>query len=241
MFTRKFTPRLSISILGIIALWLGSTVFHHALMSIRESYAEILPKSTIQFVNAEEVSIPSGVVDNLKDIASEYNVELSAPQGGELAYAFSDEKDTPNCTVVLGIQDEGKDTVTIEYCGDVLPEELQELLNQAVLLGDFYAGTSYTGAVLSYVTMETAGCNAGTYGQPTLPSGWDNKISSFQVYASAGCTWGQLFENTSYGPGNSYVGYPSATSLGGMDNATSSLRIGKGSPYVPFHLQFPIE
>lgn len=228
--TRKYIPYMpkrGVTIIGLVLLWIAASFAHHAIMSVRESYAEALPPNTIQFVNAQDSPrepVSAGLVDNLNDFSSQYGLSVDTSDLNEITHALSGEKDTPTCTVFLGIEEEGKETTTIEYCGEILPAELQVLLNQSILLGEFFAGTNYSGAVLSYVTLEATGCYAGTYGQPSLPSGWDNKISSFRVYSNAGCNWGTIYKNTGYS-GDSITAYE-AGSLGFMDNQASSVRIG---------------
>ena len=85
-----------------------------------------------------------------------------------------------------------------------------------------YADTGYGGA--SYVLSEsttTAGCSTGwAFGFTSMPSGWNDRVSSFRSYA--GCSTA-IFENTNYG-GLQYGYYTSASSVGGMNDRASSWR-----------------
>jgi hypothetical protein len=84
-----------------------------------------------------------------------------------------------------------------------------------------YSGSSYGGS--DYIWSGTNGnCSTRTtdtdYILVSMPAGWDNVVSSYRAYANC---WVRHWENTSW-TGSSYGYYGSRSSLGAMDNETSS-------------------
>lgn len=79
-----------------------------------------------------------------------------------------------------------------------------------------FGGSSYTWVANDY------GCSSSIqYGVTTMPSGWDNRVSSARGYSN--CNYYYHYQNTSYG-GASIVCHTECSSMGSMDNDTSSER-----------------
>jgi len=80
--------------------------------------------------------------------------------------------------------------------------------------GTNFAGSSYTWAVSG------SGCSSSTqYSVSSMPSGWDNRVSSARGYS--GCNYFYHFQDTNYG-GSSVVCNTECATMGSLDNATSS-------------------
>lgn len=88
------------------------------------------------------------------------------------------------------------------------------------ILGIVYADVGYRGSTHQFLG-NSGDCNLGTtYGFDSMPSGWDNRVSSFEGFGHCRVT---LFENENR-QGNRY-GPDSGASLGGlyMNDRTSSM------------------
>lgn len=83
----------------------------------------------------------------------------------------------------------------------------------SVLLGIEYTGSGYSGS-------SGSGCGSSTtYGFPSMPSGWNNVISSARSYS--GC-WSTHYDGTSY-TGTRRTCPGACSSMGTMNNRTSSI------------------
>jgi hypothetical protein len=77
-----------------------------------------------------------------------------------------------------------------------------------------FGGSSYTWVVSG------SGCSSSTqYSVSSMPSGWDNRVSSAKGYSN--CNYFYHYQNTSYG-GSSVACNTECSSMGSLDNATSS-------------------
>lgn len=90
----------------------------------------------------------------------------------------------------------------------------------SVVLGYEYKNTGYSGGSLVLYGSSGSGCGSSrTYGFSSMPSGWNNVISSARSFA--GC-WSTHYDLTSYG-GTRVTCQGSCSSLGTMNNRTSSI------------------
>ena len=79
-----------------------------------------------------------------------------------------------------------------------------------------FGGNSYTYVANDY------GCSSSIqYGITTMPSGWDNRVSSARGYSN--CNYYYHYQNTNYG-GTSIACHTSCSSMGTLDKDTSSER-----------------
>jgi hypothetical protein len=89
-----------------------------------------------------------------------------------------------------------------------------------IVLGYEYKSTGYSGGSLVLYGTSGSGCGSSTtYGFPTMPSGWNNVISSARAFN--GC-WSTHYDGTSYS-GTRRTCTPSCSTLGTMNNRTSSI------------------
>ena len=80
----------------------------------------------------------------------------------------------------------------------------------------YFGGSSYTWAANDY------GCSSSIqYGVTTMPSGWDNRVSSARGFSN--CNYYYHYQNTAYG-GTSIACHTECASMGTLDNDTSSER-----------------
>ncbi len=89
------------------------------------------------------------------------------------------------------------------------------------VLAVFYMDASYGGSSLTAYTSHSTLCASYSYTANSMPSGWNDDISS---YLSYGTCKTQVFENINLG-GSSYGPVADAPSLGVMNDATSSYYI----------------
>lgn len=91
-------------------------------------------------------------------------------------------------------------------------------LASTTVIGIDYSSPNYQGSSLVWVVNNTVGCNTGySYVSPTMPSGWNDVVSSARTYG--GCINNPHYEHTYYG--GAVLNCTCAT-MGVMDNATSS-------------------
>lgn len=89
-----------------------------------------------------------------------------------------------------------------------------------VLLGIEYANTGYSGASLVLYGSSGSGCGSSrTYGFPTMPTGWNNRVSSARSYA--GCA-SSHYTLTSY-RGSVRTCQGGCSTLGTLNNNVSSI------------------
>jgi hypothetical protein len=90
----------------------------------------------------------------------------------------------------------------------------------SVVLGYEYKGSSYSGGSIVLYGTSGSGCGSGsTYGFSSMPTGWNNVISSAKVFASC---WSIHYDYTGYS-GDRRTCTGSCSSLGTMNNRTSSI------------------
>lgn len=78
-------------------------------------------------------------------------------------------------------------------------------------------GANYSGSTLTWTAPNSFGCNGGTYQAATMPSGWNDRVSSSHSYA--GCAHNDHFHDISFS--GSLIVCTCAT-MGTMSNQTSS-------------------
>jgi hypothetical protein len=84
-----------------------------------------------------------------------------------------------------------------------------------VIIGIDYTGTSFTGSSLTWY--QSAGC--GTYSASSMPTGWNDVVSSVANYNGCGST---LYQNTNFGGSTYSVGVNATKSTLGTFNDTAS-------------------
>jgi len=96
----------------------------------------------------------------------------------------------------------------------------------STVIGIDYMNANYGGLSLTWTANGTVGCEGGfpTYAASSMPSGWNDDISSYRDYAS--CSNNPHYENNNYkgavancGPNCSYIG-------AAMNDRTSSEKWG---------------
>jgi hypothetical protein len=89
------------------------------------------------------------------------------------------------------------------------------------LLGIEYTGVQYGGRSLALYGSGSTGCTTGySYGFSSMPSGWNNVISSARAYSGCRSTH---YSGTSFS-GSTITCSSSCPSMAGMNNRTSSIR-----------------
>jgi hypothetical protein len=107
--------------------------------------------------------------------------------------------------------------VTVQ-CFETAAKASASMTLASVLVGIEYSSSGYGGSSLSLYGSSGSGCYGGvTYGFSSLPSGWNNVISSAQGFN--GCT-GRHYDATGYG--GTFINC-TCSSMGAMDNRTSSI------------------
>ncbi|HLB47906.1 MAG TPA: hypothetical protein VJL59_12935 [Anaerolineales bacterium] len=110
---------------------------------------------------------------------------------------------------------------TVRLAPAVRPADVtQDMLAPAstTVISIDYANSNFQGSTLVWVANNSVGCNTGySYSAPTMPSGWNDVVSSAQTYG--GCNNNPHYEHTNYGGA---VLTCTCSTMGVMDNATSS-------------------
>lgn len=78
-------------------------------------------------------------------------------------------------------------------------------------------GSSYSGSTLTWTVANSFGCNGGSYQAASMPSGWNDRVSSSHSYA--GCAQNNHYHDANYL--GSLIVCTCAT-MGTMNNQTSS-------------------
>jgi hypothetical protein len=88
----------------------------------------------------------------------------------------------------------------------------------STVIGIDYDGSGFTGSTFVWTTTNSAGCSTGiSYFADSMPSGWDNRVSSAKGFA--GCTTYTHYQDPSYAGATQAC---TCSSMGFMDNRTSS-------------------
>jgi hypothetical protein len=88
-----------------------------------------------------------------------------------------------------------------------------------------YLDASFQGASLTWYVNGIVSCNGyPNYLAPSMPSGWDNVISSYQDYAN--CSFNPHYEDNNYGKSNSNCSSSCSYIGNAMNDQTSSERWG---------------
>ncbi len=97
-----------------------------------------------------------------------------------------------------------------------LPKDTFDGPLSSYVVGIDYRDSGYSGDTLIWEA--PAPCSPSvSYATPTMPSGWDNKVSSAQAYADCNIWW--HYQNASYG-GSQHL--CTCSSMGTMNDKTSS-------------------
>jgi hypothetical protein len=91
-------------------------------------------------------------------------------------------------------------------------------LTLTTVIGIDYEGGGYTGSTFVWYTTNAVGCSTGiSYFASSMPSGWDNRVSSAKGFA--GCNTYTHYQDPSYGGATQVC---TCSTMGFMDNRTSS-------------------
>ncbi len=88
----------------------------------------------------------------------------------------------------------------------------------AYVFATFYEDASYGGASVNVTTSKSAMCAGYIIYGTAMPSGWNDRVSSFKGYGTCKI---KLFSNPGYG-GSTFGPYASASSIGSMNDEASS-------------------
>ena len=87
----------------------------------------------------------------------------------------------------------------------------------SVAVGTVYKDAGGTGGSLTF--FGSSGCSGVTFGFSTVPSGWENSISSLRATNSC---WGTVYTATNYG-GTRFNCTPFCSSLGALNDSVKSI------------------
>jgi Peptidase inhibitor family I36 len=103
--------------------------------------------------------------------------------------------------------------------GSVTPDQLNAgplVPNTTYVLSIDYAGSNFTGSTLAW----TQSSKCGSFQASSMPSGWNDVVSSVAAYSNCANT---LYQNNNFGGSTYRIGENgSAGNLGSMNNQTSS-------------------
>ena len=89
------------------------------------------------------------------------------------------------------------------------------------LLATFYQDASWGGSTVNITTSHAALCTGYHYYGSSMPSGWNDRVSSFRAYGTCAV---ELYHDSGYG-GSTFGPYTSAASVGSMNDESSSYQI----------------
>lgn len=88
-----------------------------------------------------------------------------------------------------------------------------------IVIGVDYDNSNYGGATYTWV-VPTSGCTDSIfYSVPTMPNGWENRVSSAKAYSN--CNYFYHYRDTNFGT-PSVACNTDCSGMGSLDNATSS-------------------
>ncbi len=94
------------------------------------------------------------------------------------------------------------------------------LTDQQVVIGIDWDYADFGGGSYTWV-VATSGCSSSvSYNVPTMPSGWDNRVSSARGYSN--CNSFYHYQNTDFGGSSVVCNITGCSTMGSLDNATSS-------------------
>jgi len=93
--------------------------------------------------------------------------------------------------------------------------------SSSYLLATFYADSWWSGATVYITTSHASLCSGYHYYGSSMPSGWNDRVSSFTAYGTCKV---KLYHDSGYG-GSTFGPYGSAGSLGSMNDEASSYQI----------------
>lgn len=94
----------------------------------------------------------------------------------------------------------------------------------SVIIGIDYDYSNYGGSSLIYTSSNIDGCTAtSSYAAPTMASGWNDRVSSARGYSD--CKYFYHYQNTNYGGLKITCTTAGCSSMGTLDNATSSVKL----------------
>lgn len=96
-----------------------------------------------------------------------------------------------------------------------------ESTSSTYVLATFYADSYWSGATVYITTSNSSRCSGYHYYGSSMPSGWNDRVSSFTAYGTCKV---KLYHDSGYG-GSTFGPYSSAGSLGSMNDEASSYQI----------------
>jgi hypothetical protein len=88
-----------------------------------------------------------------------------------------------------------------------------------IVIGIDWVSSNYTSSSYTWVVSNTGCTSTTSYSVSSMPSGWDNTVSSAKAYSN--CNYFTHYQNTNFG-GSNVVCNTECSSMGSMDNSTSS-------------------
>jgi len=130
---------------------------------------------------------------------------------------------TPKCFATFAQAIAAATSGTVRLGSSVSPRSLsarmlrpQRIAATTVISVDYH-DSGFSGISLTWYVSGTAGCAANSYSASSMPSGWNDEVSSSQRYDS--CTHNPHYENNGFGGAI----YPcTCSSMGVMNDKTSS-------------------
>mgnify|MGYP001577127993 CR=1 FL=1 len=97
----------------------------------------------------------------------------------------------------------------------------ENTLDSQIVIGIDWDYSGYWGASYTWVSTSGTGCTSTiSFNRPTMPSNWDNRVSSARGYS--GCNYFYHYANTNFGGASIACSTSGCSSMGAINNATSS-------------------
>ncbi len=108
--------------------------------------------------------------------------------------------------------------------GDLTDDVLNNVGSKSTLADQIVIGidwdyTNYGASSYTWVVTGSACTDTTFFDAPTMPSGWDNRVSSSKAYST--CNYFYHYQNSNFG-GTSIVCNMNCPGMGALDNSTSS-------------------
>jgi hypothetical protein len=109
------------------------------------------------------------------------------------------------------------ENVTEDILNDNIEKKLTDL---QIVIGIDWDNSSFSGSSYIWVVSNGGCSNSVQYSVSSMPTGWDNRVSSARAYSP--CNYFHHYQNTSHGGSSLICNTIGCSSMGLLNNATSS-------------------
>jgi hypothetical protein len=188
-------------------------------------------EEALQSIHADPADFSADPADfSASDRLASASDRLATSNVDETANPPSARQPTQHCVVQIEPLTPGKvaSAMSEASCFDSFSDAQAIVpLSHTTVISIDYRDSNFSGSTLTWVVDSSyGGCTTGySYAAPSMPSGWNDVVSSARTYA--GCSYNRHYEHTNYG--GSKIDCYCAT-MGAMNDKTSSEKWNRVQP-----------